>query len=270
VAVATAVTLPFYVRDLPDMLRAYFLAKRDNLDPAHELLTEARFAATIFAHNTAAALALLGVLVLLLLRAVRGASRDGTALTVAFGLSLWASVALVRHFNKLFVPLSFCAVAVPQVLLAAQSGGRAAVRAAGAGVAVLAAAGCLAPLAESVATYGLLRQTQPLTCYQFPSLARSTNYAHVSTVFAKAAGNRPILSVGTLFAARSSYVSQLPMTHPLEFVDASWSKNIGADGGPGALSAEPHLRLRLDPHPRGRPVPRPGGSDRCSDVHERP
>ncbi len=69
-----------------------------------------------------------------------------------------------------------------------------------------------------------------MTCYQFPSLARSTNYAHVSTVFAKAAGNRPILSVGTLFAARSSYVSQLPMTHPLEFVDASWSKNIGADG----------------------------------------
>ena len=79
-------------------------------------------------------------------------------------------------------------------------------------------------------TYGLLRQRPPLTCYDLPSLARSTHHAGVSTVFARTAGNRPILSVGTLFAARSSYVSQLPMTRPFEFVDASWSRNIRADG----------------------------------------
>ncbi len=227
---ATAAILVFYVPDLPDMLKAYFLAKRGSLDPAHELLAEADFASRTLTHNTAAALALLGVLVLLFLRAVRRTSRDGLTLTIAFTLSLWAPAALVRHPNNLFVPLSFCAVATPQVLVAAQRRGEAAARAASAGVVALAAAACLAPLAQGVATYGLLRHPQPLTCYRVPSLARTRSYERVTTVFAKTAGNRPILSVGTLFAARSSYVSHQPVRHPLQFVDASWSNNIGGDG----------------------------------------
>jgi len=228
--IATAAILIFYVPDLPDMLRAYFLAKRSNLDPAHELLAEADFASIMLTHDTASTLALLGVLVLLFIRTVRRASPDGLPLTVAFCLSLWTSAALVRHPNNLFVPLSFCAVAVPQVLFAAQSRGPAAARAAGAGMMALAAAACVAPLAQGVATYGLLRHPEPLTCYRIASLARTRSNVRVSTLFANTAGNRPILSVGTLFAARSSYVSHQPVRHPLEFVDASWSRNIGADG----------------------------------------
>lgn len=229
VAIATVLILPFYAGALPDMLQAYFLAKRGNLNLMGELPAEAIFAATILTENTAAALALLAVLVLLLVRTIRGDSREGLALTIAFCLSLWASAAIVRHPNNLFVPLSFCAVAVPYVLSAAQSRGRAGARAAVVGVVALAAVACVGPLAQGVTSYGLLRQRKPLTCYDLSTMARSTHDMGVSTLFAKTAGHRPILSVGTLYAARSSYVSHQPMRNPFEFVDPSWASTIAAD-----------------------------------------
>lgn len=229
VAVTTLLILGCFAQVLPDMVQAYFVAKRAHLDLSRELPGQARFAAAIVTHNTAAALALAGVLVLLIVRAVRGPQRDGLALVIAYGLSLWASAAFVRHHNNLFVPLSFCAVAVPQLLLVAQSSGRIAARTRGVAMAALAVAGCVPPLAQGVSAYGLFWQRQPLTCYQLPTLARTTSYAYVSSVFAQTAGQQPILSVGTLTAARTLYISRLPMRHPFEFVDASWSSTAGAD-----------------------------------------
>lgn len=228
-ALTTVVVLSCYAPVLPELLRAYFLAKRGNVDFARELPAEAVFAATVVRQNPAAVLALAAVLAMLLLRARRGASREGAVLTMAFCLSSWASTAFVRHQNNLFVPLSFCAVAVPYALQSAQSRGPAVTRVAAAGLALLSAGACVAPLAQSVTSYGLFRQSRALTCYDLSTLVRDTRWGGVSTAFARTARNRPILSVGTLFAARSSYVSKQPMARPFEFVDASWSTTIGAN-----------------------------------------
>jgi hypothetical protein len=227
--VATAAILACYLPVLPELLRAYFLAKVGGIDAGHELLAEADFAATVLLDNPAAALALLSVLALLVGRARRPYSPEGLVLAVAFCLSLWASAAFVRHSNNLFVPLSFCAVAVPQALAALRSAGRSTAALGRVIVTALAVAACVVPLAREGTTYRLLAQHRSLTCYQHPSLARSANDAQVSTVFAEAADDQPILSVGTLFAARSSYLSRRPMEHRFQFVDLSWSASIGAD-----------------------------------------
>lgn len=227
---ATAVILPAYLPVLPDLLRAYFLAKPGSLDLALELPSELAFVGETFQQNTGAALVLVGVLVALGIRAVHGDRRDGLTLAIAYCLSCWAAVALVRHPNNLFLPLTFCALAVPQLLAASLSRGRAVAGAGGVVLTALAAAACVAPLHQGVTSYGLLREPKPLSCYRLPSLERSTSDANVSRAFARAAGDRPILSVGTLFAARSSYISELPMTQTFQFVHESWSKNAGADG----------------------------------------
>ena len=224
----TAVILPFFARVLPEMVGAYFLAKRGTLDLSAELPKQVAFALTSLTQNSSAALLLLGVGAVLLVRVVRRADPERLALAVVFGLTVWASAALVRHPNNLFVPLTFCAVALPALLAAAESRGR---RLAGiaVGTAVLAAAACLAPLTQAVTSYGLLRPPRPLTCYDLTTGTRSTPHTGVSTAFAGAAGNAPILSLGTLFAARTSYISQRPLSRPFEFVDGSWAGTVGAD-----------------------------------------
>jgi len=239
--IATVAILPWYLTVLPDLLRAYFLAKisgiaagdelgaQGGIGVGDELGAQAEFIGALVLHNTPVVVALLAVLALFILRAARGGSREGLVLTIAFCLSLWASVSLVRHSNHVFVPLSFCAVALPQVLSALRARGRALGDAATVAVAALLAAACVAPFAQGMRAYGLLQDPRPVTCYQLPSKARSTEHAPVSTVFARTAGSRPILSVGTLFAARSSFVSQLVMRHRFQFVDSSWSASIGAD-----------------------------------------
>lgn len=229
VAIATVGILLFYVEVLTDMVQAYFLAKRGSIRFATELPAEAEFAAKILTENTGAALVLIAVLVLLLVRTFRDVRLEGLTLTIAFCLSVWASLAFVRHENNLFVPLSFCAVAVPQVLSAAQSRGRVAARAATVGVVAVTAAACVAPLAQAVTSYGLGKHYKRLTCYEPSTKAHSPQPGTPSMVFARTAGDRPILSVGTLFAARSSYIAHLPMRHPFEFVDNSWARTTGAD-----------------------------------------
>lgn len=227
VAAASVVILPFFLPVLAEMLRAYFLAKLGSLDLTHELLAQAEFVGAMLRDNLAVALTLVSVLVLLVLRALGGGSRDGLALTIAFGLSLWASVALVRHTNNSFVPLAFCAVAVPQALAAPVP--RLQGWVAGFGATALAVAACAAPLSQAVGSYGLLQASRSVTCYQLPSLARSTYQTTLSAVFARTARDRPILSLGTLFAARSSFVSRTPMRQRFQFADVSWSSTIGAD-----------------------------------------
>lgn len=172
---------------------------------------------------------LLGVGAVLLVRVVRRAGTDRLALLGAFGLTVWASTALVQHPSNLFVPLIFCAVAVPPLLVAAERRGRRTAGIAGIGVAVLAAGALLAPLAQAVSSYGLLDRSRPLTCYDPTMRIRSAPQTRVSAAFAHAAGEAPMLSVGTQFAARTDYISQRPPSRTFAFVDRSWSRTVGAD-----------------------------------------
>jgi hypothetical protein len=224
VAAATDAILTAYAPVLPDLLRAYFLAKRGVIDVAGELPAEVRFAGTLAVENPGPVLVLVGVLALLVVRARRD-GREGLVLVVAFVLSAWAAAAVVRHQNNLFPLLAYAAVAVPQ-LLAQPKPGR---RLAAAAVAVVALGAVAGPLVQSVNRFGLLRPPPPPTCVDPATGAATTPRGNPSQAFAAAAGDQLILSVGTLYAARSAFVSRQPVRHPFTFVDASWARTVGAN-----------------------------------------
>ncbi len=227
-AVATAGVLAATSGVIADMATAYFLAKRNNFKPAGELPAQAAWVLRSLTENTAASVVLIGVLVVLIIAAVRGRPA-GLPFLIAFALSLWASAVVVRHPNNFFVPLSFVPVAVAQVLSVAQSRGRIWSQVAAVGGLVATVVIVAGPLIEGVRTCWLLGRPKPMTCTDLVTGERSTRRAQVSTVFAEAAGYRPILSVGTLFAARTSFISRQPARQPFQFVDASWVRTIGAD-----------------------------------------
>ena len=229
IGAVSAVVLAVYAPVLPDMLRAYFVAKTSTFHLSHELPAEVDFVGTIFSDSTEAALALLAVLLVLLVGVARGDRRGGLALTIAFSLSLWASVAVVRHPYNVIVPLSFTAVVAPRLLAAAESRGRSAAIGAAVGLTAMVSAACVAPLAQGVTVYGLFWHRQQLTCYDLVNMHRQTVRGNVTTTFARAAGNEPILSVGSMFSARTSFLSHLPVSHPFQFVDGSWSTYTGGD-----------------------------------------
>ena len=224
---ATAVVLPFYADVLGPMASAYFSANGGGLNLDGELGRESAFATTLIGQNTGTALTLLGVLAVLSLSAIRQAGL--LAMVIAFVLSCWASVFVIQHTNNLFVPLSFVAVAVPQLLAAAQSHGRGALRVAAVLMATAALGATVLPIRQAVADYALLGDPDALTCYREPTSTRTVYHSGVGSVFARTAGRRPILSVGTLFAARSMVISHLPMRHPFEFIEPSRAVVIGAD-----------------------------------------
>lgn len=228
-AAATAVVLILYAQVLPDMLRAYFWAKRGNVVLGRELPAEAQFVLSVVAGNTAAALVLLAVLALFIGAAFRRSEPLTLVLTIAFVLSLWASTAFVRHANNLFVPLSFVAATLPQVVAFLCSRRKPGEVGAFAVPVVLTLAVCAFPTGQSVLSDGLLRSPKPVNCYAPPSRERIVRYTGVATAFARTAGDQPILSMGNLSAAQSMYVSHLPMRRPYEFVDASWAISTGAD-----------------------------------------
>ena len=92
----------------------------------------------------------------------------------------------------------------------------------------LSLAACVGALGQGMSSYGLLRHARPLTCYDLSTLRSTTTNKNVSTVFAEAADGRPILSVGTLFAARSSYVSRSSMSHPFQIDYYRYSAEMGS------------------------------------------
>lgn len=228
VTIATALILPFYATVVPEMMHGYFRAMSANLDFKDELFALRQFVAELITSNTAVAISLVSILCLFLLRARRSGSRDSIALTIAFGLSLLGSIAVDAHPNSVFVPLSFVAVAIPQALSGAESRSRAVSRMVAIGVTSLSLAACVGALGQGVSSYGLLRHARPLTCYNLSTLRSTTTNKNVSTMFAEAAGGRPILSVGTLFAARSSYVSRSTMSHPFQIDYYRYSAKMGS------------------------------------------
>ena len=214
VAIASALILPFYAAILPDMLRGYFLAASTDLRAV--LATEREFVIDLVTSNTAVALALAGMLVWFLLRVTRRGHAEDVALAIAFPVTLVGSVAVNVHANSVFVPLAFLAVAVPQVLSAAAARSHVTGLIVAIGMAGLAVTACVRPCAESVADYGMLRQPRPVTCYNLTTMKGANTEKSVTRMFAETAGYQPILSVGLLFAARSSYVSKTPMWHPFQ------------------------------------------------------
>lgn len=227
--IATAAILPFYATVLGEMAKAYFLAKRNNFKPAGELPAQAAWLVRSFTENTAASVVLLAVLVIFIVAAVRGGDRVAPTFIIATLLSLWASAVVVRHPNNLFVPLAFSAVALALVLSVMQSRGRPGLQATAIGAAVATALLIVGPLMEGARNCWMLGPTRFMRCHDLTTGERSTPRAQVSTVFAEAAGYRPIMSVGTLFAARTSFIARQPARQPFEFVDASWVRTIGAD-----------------------------------------
>lgn len=240
----TAAVLPFYAGDLRAMARAYFFANAGGLGLTGELGRERTFAATMLADNTGVTLTILAVLVVLSAESVlaararrvdrSGSGREAPVLLIAFVLSCWASVFGIQHTNNLFVPLAFTATAVPYLLAAAQAHRRVGARQArtaltGVVLGVLAIVACAGPIRQSVEDYSLLRGPKPLTCYRQPDSVRVVRHSGVAAAFAQAAGNAPILSVGTLSAARSMVDSRVPMRKPFEFVEPSRARVIGAD-----------------------------------------
>lgn len=226
---ASVVVLAFYAPVLPDALSAYFVAKSDVINLRGELPAEAHFLTSTFAVNTAAAVAMLTVLLVLLMGIVRGERGGALALAIAFCLTTWAALVVVRHPSNFFVPLAFSAVAIPRLLAAAEARGRAVAGISAAGMTALAVAASLAPLAQGVASYGLLRPVPSPTCVDLVTKNRVEADGNVTTTFARDAGNQPILSLGSMLAARTSFVSRLPVKHRFQYVNKSWSRNIGAD-----------------------------------------
>lgn len=229
---ATAAILPFYTAVLPEMGQAYFLGKRGSIDLAGELPAQRAWVVRTVTENTGATLMLTAVLAVFAVYWIRRREADGVVLTVGLVLTMWASATFVRHPNHLFVPLSFSAAALAMVLAAATSPdrhrGRIWTRVTAVAAVVGTALLITGPLMESRASMSLLRAPKRMTCYNFTTDTATTSRAQVSTVFARASGNRSILSIGTLFAARSSFISRQPMRHPFEFVDHSWASTVGA------------------------------------------
>ena len=225
--IATAAILPWYRSVLPEMVEAYFAGKRGSIDLSGELPAQAAWFMKTVTENTGAALVLAGVLVVFVVATVATRSPRWAVLTLALALTIEASAAFVRHPNNLFVPLSFSIVALSWLLSTPRTAAwpRKLVTAA-----VLVTAGLLVagPLAEASATMRLFAQPKDLTCKDVATGTVTRERAQVSTVFADAADHQPILSMATLFAARTSFISRQPMRHPYEFVDRSWAWTIGA------------------------------------------
>ncbi len=224
---ATAAVLPFYAGALRPMATAYFFANGAGLSLDGELGREGLFVTTLIGQNTGVALTLLGVLAVLSVCATRQVRL--LAMVIAFVLSCWASVFVIQHTNNLFVPLSFVAVAMPQLLAVARSHGRSALRLAALLMTLAALATAVPPVRQAVTDYALLGDPAALTCYREPTSTRTVYRSGVGSVFARAAGQRSILSVGTLFAARSMVVSRFPMRYPFEFIEPSRAVVMGAD-----------------------------------------
>lgn len=248
VIAVTAGVLPFYAGELRAMSRAYFFANAGGLGLSGELGREGAFAATLLVDNTGVTVTLVAVFIVLSVQSVLalrtrprdrragrpGSGRGAPVLLIAFVLSCWASVFAIQHTNNLFVPLSFTAAAVPHLIAAAQAHHRIRARQARAVVAgivlvALTILACSGPLHQSVQEYSLLGGPKPLTCYRQPDSVRVMRHGGVAAVFAQAAGDAPILSVGTLSAARSMVASRVPMREPFEFVEPSRARVIGAD-----------------------------------------
>ena len=226
--VGTAAILAAYADVLPDLAEAYFLGKRGSIDLETELPEQAAWLVRTVTENTAASLLLAGSLVVFVAYWIRSRSAAGLVTSVGLLLSMWASAVVVRHPNHLFVPLTFCVVALAQLLAAAVARGRIWLGMTAVATVVVTGLTISAPLAESREKLGLLERPKRMTCYDLVTGTRDTSRAQVTTVFARAAGDAPILSLGTLFAARSSFVSRQPVRKPFEFVDHSWAWTVGA------------------------------------------
>ena len=223
----TIIILSCYWAVLSDMAEAYFLGKSGSIKLANEVPAQAAWMVRIVTEHTGAALVLAGILVVFVVGAFRGRA-DGLVLTIGLVLTMWASASFVRHFNHLFVPLSFTVVALAQVLSAAVARGRPWVRITAAATVVAAMLLIAGPLIEAREKMWLLGRPKRVTCHNLITATSTTDRAQVSTVFARAAGEQPILSVDTLFAARTSFISRQPMRRKFEFVDHSWAWTIGA------------------------------------------
>jgi dolichyl-phosphate-mannose-protein mannosyltransferase len=226
VAIASALILPFYAAILPDMLRGYFLAASTDLRAV--LATQREFVIDLVTSNAAVAFALAGMLVWFLLRVTRRGHAEDVALAIALPVTLVGSVAVNVHANSMFVPLAFLAVAVPQVLSAAEARSHVTGLTVAIGAAVLAVTACVRPFAESVTDYRMFRHPRSVTCYNLTTMKGVKTEKNVTMMFAETAGYQPILSVGRLFAARTSYVSRAPMRHPFQIDYYLYTDKMGA------------------------------------------
>lgn len=226
---ATVAVLAWYAGDLTGALSAYFVAKTQRLDLASELPAQAEYLRSLVVTNPAAVAVLGLTLVVFLVRTARGVDRESAALAVAFVLSVWASIAFVRHAQNLFVPIAFAAVALPQALGPLRRRRPVAARVTATGLLVVSLTACAAPLGQSIDAYHLLQPAPTLTCYHLPDKTRDTGFPSVSVAFSTVAGDRPILSVGLLSSARSSYAARVVPRLPFQFSDPSWSLAAGAE-----------------------------------------
>lgn len=219
----TLVVLVASARVLREMLSAYFLVRGQAGDkgPLGELLTEVGSLVLLPASNLATAGWLVAALAVFCWVWWKSDRNLGFTMTLSLVLTLWASVAFVRHTYNFFVPLAFVCLAIPLVVAVLQSKSG---RLANGGlvvVSVLAVLSTVAPLVEGVASYNLLGRAD-LSCQQQPS-GQPIEGQSMYEVFAAAANNQPIISVATLGSSGTSFVSQQPIRHNFQFVHNSWA-----------------------------------------------
>ena len=229
VLLATVGVLLPYRAELRQALDAYLLAKAGPASLGAELSAQGSYALFLAEHSTGAVVALVLVLLALLAGPRRMDRPLALPMVVAYLLSLWGSLAVVRHPNNLFVPLAFTALAVPWVVgrLQERSGARARW-----GVAVLAlgmVAACAGAMGQSVTDYHLFTRAESVRCRDVQTGERTRYAGNQATAFARASNGAPILSPGTLYAARSAVAGHQVVTRPFQFVDRSWAARVGAN-----------------------------------------
>ncbi|YAL84214.1 glycosyltransferase family 39 protein [Dermacoccaceae bacterium W4C1] len=227
-AVVTAAVLVWYLPVLSQVFHAYFISKDVGAGWLHEPIEQARFVGELWSTEPIAMTVLTAGMALLLLRAVTLRDRAATALAIGWAISFWASISFVRHPMNPVVPLSFLAAALPMAIALAPLR-RPARALLCAGVLVMAVLACVPSWTLSTREYRLFDGSAATTRCSVTGEQRVIERRSVSAAFIERAQGNLIMSLGTLFAARTAVGQRQVDPHRFAFTDITWAHSAGAD-----------------------------------------